>query len=302
MHRSGLVELDAVLSVARRGSFRAAAKELGMSTTAVSAAVAGLEARLRVRLFNRSTRSVALTEAGQRYVERVSPAVAEIHGAAEEIHSQPDTPAGTLRINAPAEAATMLFEPLLLEYLRRHPQMKLDIVSESRLVDIVAEGFDAGIRLAESVPQDMIAVPLTRDLRMRIVASPDYFARHGKPCTPDDLARHSAIRMRLAHGGIYRWELERRGQALQLDVPGRLILTEIQSMRRAACAGLGLALLSEWHIADDLAAGRLVSVLDDWCPPFPGLRLYYPGRRHLPAGLRALVDLIRELRPAAGFA
>lgn len=297
MRRSGFTELEAVLAVARRGSFRAAARELGMSTTAISAAVAGLEARLQARLFNRTTRSVALTEAGQRYVQRIAPALAEIHGAAEEIHSQPEAPAGTLRINAPSETVQMIFEPLLLEFLRRHPQMRLDIVTEPRLVDIVADGFDAGIRLAESVPQDMVALPISPDLRLVVVGSPAYFAEHGRPRTPDDLAQHQSIRLRLSHGGIYRWELERRGQSVLADPPGRVVLNEMPAIRAAACAGAGLAFLSEWHIADDLAAGRLLRVLEDWCPPFPGLRLYYPGRRHLPPGLKALVALIHELRP-----
>ncbi|WNG51486.1 LysR family transcriptional regulator [Archangium minus] len=294
MHRSGLIELETVLAVARHGSFRAAAKQLGMSTSAVSSAVAGLETRLKARLFHRTTRSVALTEAGQRYVQRIGPAVAEIRGANEEINSQPEAPSGTLRINAPGDAVKMIFEPLLLEYLHRYPRMKLDIVSESRLIDIVADGFDAGIRLAEAVPQDMVAVPLSKDLRMVVVGSPAYFAEHGKPRTPDDLTGHAAIRMRLAHGGLYRWELERRGEALEIDLPPRLILSDLHTLRQAARAGIGLAFLSEWHIADDLASGRLVTVLDDWCPSFPGLRLYYPRHRYVPAGLKALVELIRE--------
>ena len=185
MHRSGLTELEIVLAVARRQSFRAAARELGMSATAVSNAVAGLESRLNVRLFNRTTRSVALTEQGQRYVSRIAPALAEIQRAAEEIAAEPGNPMGTLRINAPRECVSLLFR-LFETYLQRYPQMRLDITTESRLIDIVSEGFDAGIRLAESVPQDMIAVALTPDARMLIVGSPDYFARHGTPSTPDD--------------------------------------------------------------------------------------------------------------------
>lgn len=294
MHRSGLIELETVLAVARHGSFRGAAKQLGMSTSAVSSAVAGLEARLEARLFHRTTRSVALTEAGQRYVQRIAPAVAEIRGANEEINSQPEAPAGTLRINVPPDVVLMIFEPLLLEYLNRHPRMNLDIVSESRLIDIVADGFDAGIRLAEAVPQDMVSVPLSEDLRMVIVGSPAYFAEHGKPRTPDDLTGHAAICMRLSHGGLSRWELERRGEALELGLPPRLVLNDQRSVVQAVRAGVGLAFVSEWHIADELASGRLVTVLDDWCPFFPGLRLYYPRHRYVPAGLKALVELIRE--------
>ncbi|UGB44261.1 LysR family transcriptional regulator [Frateuria edaphi] len=300
MHRSGLTELDAVLAVARRGSFRAAAKELGMSTSAVSNAVAGLEARLASRLFNRTTRSVALTEAGQRYVARIEPAVTEIRRASEEIHGDPSMPSGTLRLNTSAGAAQMIFDTLIVEFLQRHPQMKVDIVSEAKLVDIVALGFDAGIRLAESVPQDMVAVPLSPDLRMVVVGSPAYLAAHGVPQSPADLAGHQAVRMRLSHGGLHHWELERRGESVTVDVPGRVLLDDPLLMRQAARAGMGLAFLSEWHIRDELARGELIPVLQDWCPPFPGLRLYYPGHRHVPAGLRALIDLVRERAEASG--
>lgn len=293
MRRTGLVELDAVLAVSRRGSFRAAARELGMSTSALSAAVAALEQRLAVRLFHRSTRSVALTEAGQRYVARIGPAVAAIHGAGEEVHSAADAPAGTLRINAAPETTPMLM-PVLQAFLHQHPRMRLEVVTEARMVDIVAAGFDAGVRLAESVPQDMVAVPVGDDLRLVVAASPAYLATHGTPRSPDELARHAAIRLRLSHGGLYRWELERDGVALEVDPPGRLVLTEMRGVIAAARAGLGLAFLSEWHIAQDLAEGRLLRVLEDWCPRFPGLRLYHPGHRHVPAGLQALVQVIRE--------
>jgi DNA-binding transcriptional LysR family regulator len=266
-----------------------------MSTTAVSAAIAGLEKRLQARLFNRSTRSVALTEAGRRFVQRIAPAVDEIHSASDEINSESDLPTGTLRINAPVDMVQLIFAPILSEYLRRYPQVRVDIVTEARMIDIVADGFDAGIRLAESVPQDMIAVPITGDLRMVVTASPDYFAKHGKPQTPEDLSQHAAIRVRLSHGGLYRWELERRAQTMNIDVPPRLILDEHNSMRLAAIDGVGIAFLSQSHIAEDLAAGRLVTALDEWCPPFPGLRLYYPGHKHVRAALRALIDLVREL-------
>lgn len=296
MHRTGLTELEVILAVAHRQSFRAAARELGMSATAVSNAVAGLETRLKVRLFNRSTRSVALTEAGQRYVERIAPALAEIQRASEEISTQPDVPTGTLRINAPPETASLLFEPLLREYLQRYPQIRLDIATEARMVDIVAEGFDAGIRLAESVPQDMIAVPITTDVRMMIVGTPEYFATYGKPQSPDDLKNHHGVGMRMSHGGIYHWELERHQQKFAVNMPTRVVLSEIRAIHQAARSGIGLAFISEWFIREDLASGKLVSVLDEWCPYFDGLRLYYPGRRHPPAGLKALIDLIREIR------
>lgn len=296
MHRSGLTELDAVLAVAGRGSFRAAAKALGMSTSAVSHAVAGLESRLQARLFHRTTRSVALTEAGRRYVEQVAPAVAAIRMAAEEIHSDPDTPAGTLRINSSARAIAMFFQPVIVPFLQQHPQMRVEIVSNESLVDIVAEGFDAGVRLAEQVPQDMVAVPLGPDLRMVVVGSPAYLAEHGVPQSPTELTAHTCILSRMSHGGIHRWELERHGEALVPEIRGRLILDHMDTVADAAQAGLGLACLSEWHIAGPLHRGELVRVLDDWCPPFAGLRLYYPGHRHVPSGLRALVQQIRQSR------
>ncbi|NTX31022.1 LysR family transcriptional regulator [Burkholderia pyrrocinia] len=296
MHRTGMTELEVVLAVARRSSFRGAALELGMSTTAVSSAVAGLEARLKVRLFNRSTRSVSLTDAGQRYVERIAPALAEIRSAGEEAGTGPDTPSGTLRINAPQGAAHLLMEPLFYPYARRYPDVRIDIVSESRLIDIVAEGFDAGIRLAESVPQDMIAVALSRDTRMLVVATPDYLKRQGTPRHPRDLLKHQSIGMRMSHGGIYHWELERNGQKLQMDLPVRFALNEPSAIKQAILFGLGTGFVSEWFIDEELKTGALVPVLVPWCPSFGGLRLYYSGHRFVPARLRALIGLAHELR------
>jgi len=295
MHRTGMTELEVVLAVARRRSFRGAALALGMSTTAVSSAVAGLEARLKVRLFNRSTRSVALTDAGQIYVARVAPALAEIQSAGEEALTGASVPSGTLHINAPQGAATLLLAPLFSEYAQRYPQVRIDIVSEPRMIDIVAEGFDAGIRLAEAVPQDMIAVPLSPDTRMRVVASPDYLKRHGTPRHPRDLLKHQSIGMRMSHGGIYHWELERNGQKLQMDLRVRLALNETAAIKQAVLLGLGIGFISEWLIQEELASGALVPVLSTWCPSFGGLRLYYSGRRFVPARLRALIELIHEL-------
>ncbi|KHK49150.1 LysR family transcriptional regulator [Ralstonia sp. A12] len=299
MHRTGMTELEVVLAVARRNSFRGAAQELGMSTTAVSSAVAGLEARLKVRLFNRSTRSVALTDAGRRYVERIAPALAEIQSAGEEASTGPNIPSGTLRINAPHGAAFLLLEPLFYQYAQRHPQVRIDIVTESRMIDIVADGFDAGIRLAESVPQDMIAVPLSRDIRMLVVATPDYLKRNGSPEHPRDLLGHQSIGMRMSHGGIYQWELEHNGQKLQMDLPVRMVLNELAAIKQAVLLGLGIGFISEWFIEEELKSGALVPVLEPWCPPFGGLRLYYSGHRFVPARLRALIDLIHALRLAA---
>jgi DNA-binding transcriptional LysR family regulator len=299
MLKTGLTEFDAVVAVARLGSFRAAATELGMSSSALSHAVAALEARLGIRLFNRTTRSVSATDAGEQFIARVAPALAEIGGAIEGINSHRDTPAGTLRINTSAGAARMILTPIILDYMRRYPDMNVVLVTEGRLVDIVGHGFDAGIRIAEAVPQDMIAVPIGGDIRMVVVGSPDYFDTRDMPAVPADLLRHHCIRARMATGAIWHWEFERRGETVEVDVPGSLTLDEMTLMLEATLAGAGLAYLNEWAVRDHVTEGRLVPVLEEWSPPYPGLCLYYPGRRHVPAGLRALIELIRE-RNVAG--
>ncbi len=296
MRSSGLMELDAVLSVARHRNFRAAAIDLGMSRSALSHAIAALEAKLGVRLFHRTTRSVSLTEAGEQFVAGIAPAVADIRGAMEMAGSHRETPTGTLRLNTSTGAAKQMMRPIILEYLHRYPDMTVDIVTENKLIDIVVEGFDAGVRLADLVPQDMIAVPAGSDLRFAVVGSPAYFERYPKPRNPADLLKHRCIRMRLPSGAIYHWEFERHGEEIKIDVNGPLILDEPQLMLDAACEGVGVAYLSEGYVAAHLEAGTLMRVLKEWTPPFPGLCLYYPGHRHLPSGLRALVNLIREQR------
>jgi len=293
--RSGLTEFEAVLAVARLGSFRAAAAEMEMSTSALSQSVASLEARLGTRLFHRTTRSVRLTEAGERFVADLAPAVAGIRDAVDRAGEEATTPSGTLRLNSSTGAARWLMLPLLIPYLQRYPNVHLDLVTEERMIDIVREGFDAGFRTVDTVPGDMIAVPLGPPIRFAVVGSPAYFAVHGRPKTPADLAGHRCIRARMPAGHIYHWEFERHGEAISIDVEGQLTLGQPDLMREAARAGLGLTYLTEFNIAEDLAAGTLERVLDDWTPPFDRLCLYYPGRRHVPAALRALIDLIREM-------
>lgn len=292
--QSGLTELDAVLMVARRGKFRTAALELGVSTTALSNAVGKLERTLGVRLFNRTTRSVSLTEAGQRFVAHVAPAVQDIHEAMEVARSQQAVPSGTLRINAFPTAAREIFSSLVLPFLRVHPQVHIDIVTEGRLVDIVAGGFDLGVRSADLVPADMIAIPLGVGRRSVVVGTPSYLKTHGTPLIPQDLAGHSCLRVRLPDGAIYRWPFEKDGQSVHIDVQGPITLDEASLARTAALASVGLTLAMESDVRDDIEAGRLVRVLEDWTPTRSPLSLYYPSRRNPTAAFKAFVDFARR--------
>lgn len=299
MQKDSLTEFEVVLAVARRQGFRPAAVELEMSTSAVSNAVAGLEARMGVRLFHRTTRSVSLTEAGRAFVDRITPAVAQIQEAVSAAGDRAGPPTGTLRINSSLGAALMVFQPVLAEFLRRHPGMTLDIVTEGRMVDIVADGFDAGLRLAPQVPRDMIRVQIGRPLRMVVVGSPDYFERHGTPAKPADLAHHACLRARMPSGLPSPWEFLRSKRAkvaspMTVEVPGPMVLDSAMLMLEGARAGLGLAQVAEWYVEADIASGRLLRVLDDWAAPLPALCLYYSGHRHVPAGLRALIEVIHE--------
>ncbi|MBX5104463.1 LysR family transcriptional regulator [Rhizobium lentis] len=294
MTRSVLADLDAVLSIARHGSFRAAALELGMSTTAMSNVIGKLEQRLGIRLFNRTTRSVSLTEAGQSFVERVGPAMTDIHDAMLAAQSLQATPSGTLRINTFASAAREVIVPLVLSFLRRHPQVHIDLVTEGRLVDIVAGGFDIGIRPADLVPSDMIAISLGLPRRHVVVASPDFLRSHGRPNVPADLHRFRCIRARLPNQAMFRWRFEKEGTALQIDVQGAITLDEPSLVRIAAQNGIGLGYVMEADVREDISAGRLVSVLDDWTPPLAPLCLYYPGRKNPPAAFSAFIQAARE--------
>jgi DNA-binding transcriptional LysR family regulator len=294
MAKASLVELEAVAAVARMGGFRAAARDLGMSSSALSHAIAALEERLGVRLFNRTTRSVALSLEGERFVAEIAPALAAIDGAIEQAAEQGGEPTGTLRINMALGAAHMFLTPIFLEYVRRYPRVELEITTEGALVDVTGQGFDAGIRLAEAVPPDMIAVPILPEIRSLVVGAPAYFEVWGMPEVPADLNRHRCIRARMASGKLYRWEFERRGEVILIDAPGALTLDESSLMVEAALAGAGLTYLAEPIIAAHIAAGRLMAVLEDWTPPYPGPCLYFAGRRHVPPRLRALIDLVRE--------
>ncbi|WP_454812368.1 LysR substrate-binding domain-containing protein [Labrys neptuniae] len=288
-----LFALTVFLSVAAHRSFRAAAIELDVTPSAVSHSIKSLEQRLDVRLFNRTTRSVSLTDAGVRLAATLRPAVSSIAEALQVVDDYREIPSGTVRINSSEGAIRLVLLPVLARFARDYPQVHLVIVSDGRLSDVVADGFDAGIRLAEAVPQDMIAVRLTETARFAAVASPDYFAAHGRPAVPQDLHRHACIRFRFESGAIYRWEFERHGMTETINVTGPLTLTDQPLMVEAAIQGIGIAFVPDHLVVGALADGRLERVLDEWCPAFPGLCLYYPGHRHVSSGLRALIAAIR---------
>jgi DNA-binding transcriptional LysR family regulator len=294
MSRAGIPELTAFMAIADARSFRGAARALEVTPSALSHAMRGLEARLGVRLFNRTTRSVALTEHGEQLLRRVRPALADLDDAVAEIASARDRPSGSLRISCAESGALPLVRHVLPGFLATYPDIRIEFVVDGRLVDIVADGFDAGIRLLESVPRDMIAVRFGPDMRMVAVASPQYLAQHGKPKAPHDLLQHRCIRFRFDSGTIYRWDLERRGKSANVDVPGQLTLGNTTLKIEAAVAGIGIAWVPEDQAAEHLAAGRLERVLADWSPYFPGLCLYYPANRHPPNALRLFAQAVRE--------
>ena len=299
MIKPTLADLQAFMAVAARRSFVQAAGELGVSRSALSHAMRGLEADLGVRLLHRTTRSVSLTEAGERLLSRLRPTLSELDHVLDEVSRDDGEVRGSLRINGSEGAIRHLLRTIVPSFLAKYPLMELDLVADGRLIDIVAEGFDAGVRLGESLHQDMIAVRVSEDIRFVAVASPRYLRQFGRPESPDDLNAHRCIRQRLASGKRYRWEFARHGQALTLDPPGALTLDSNTLMVEAAIDALGIAYVPEHYALEALARKRLVVVLDDWCPAIPGLFLYFPGSRHIPAGLRALVALLREPKPGS---
>ena len=294
MRRHSLIELEAVLAIVRCGSFRAAALDLGMSTTAISNAVGKLERELAVRLFNRTTRSVSLTHAGRIFVAQIKPALEDIQKAMNTARSQQETPSGTLRINAFATAAREIMAPLVLAYLQRYPQVHIDLVTEGRLVDVVAAGFDLGVRSADLVPSDAIAIPMGKMRRLAVAASPAFFENKSIPQVPQELLAYPCIRGRLPNGALLRWRFEKDGEELHLDVEGPITLDEASLARIAATNGVGIGYFMEADVREDIAAGRLVRILEDWTPPLVPLCLYYSNRRNPSAAFQAFVALARE--------
>jgi DNA-binding transcriptional LysR family regulator len=285
--------LTAFAAVAEERSFTKAAARLGVSTSALSHAMRGLEERLGVRLLARTTRSVAPTEAGEQLLAQVGPALGDIRTALDGIGRLRERPAGRLRVVMPRLAASMVLLPRLARFAREYPDVVLDVTTDSGPVDIVAARFDAGIDIGEFIQRDMVAVRVSADQRAAIVASPAYFKAHPKPRKPQDLLQHRCIGCR--HGtALYRWEFEKGGKEVTVGPPGPVVLDDVDLMVRAALDGVGIAFTFEEQVASLLARRRLVRVLEDWCPPWPGYFIYYPSRRHQPPGLSALIETLRH--------
>lgn len=291
--RPTLLELTALATVYRLRNFRKAADELEVSPSTLSHIIRDLETRLGARLFNRTTRSVSPTESGERLVTRVGPLLSELDSALREVSDAKDQPRGVLRLTASDTVAMMLVESVIPVFLQSYPEMSVDLVAEAAFVDIVAEGFDAGFRLGEAVPLDMIAIHVGGPSRMLAVASPAYLLDRELPVVPDDLARHNCIRSRTPAGRSYRWEFERDGHTHTVEVGGQLTLNRTEHMLKAALSGMGIAFVPEIMATPYLGSGQLRTILEEWCPPYPGIYLYYPGRRLLPPGLRAFIEILK---------
>ncbi|MBD9469632.1 LysR family transcriptional regulator [Pseudoxanthomonas sp. PXM01] len=291
MARPDIANLNTALWVARHRNFRRAAAELGMSPSAVSHAISDLEDRLGVRLFNRTTRSVSLTPAGEEFIHRVEPALQQLALALEAMNQHRETPSGRIRLNTSVGGAHLLLAPILLPFLALYPEVQVELALDDGLIDIVDHEFDIGARLIESVPKDMVAVLCSPPLRLVAVASPAYVAAHGAPHVPEDLLGHACFRLRFPNGGIYKWEFSKDGVTKEIDVRGQLTLSGHHDLAlQGAIAGHGVALVAEHVARPHLERAALVTLLDDWTPPFPGLALFYPPGRPITAALRAFID------------
>ena len=297
--------LRAFRAIAEHGSFTRAAAALDVTASALSQTLRQLESQLGTRLLHRTTRRVGLTEAGQELLQRISPALKELDAAMDALRQHGDRPAGLLRLTVPDVVAIALLDPLLGEFMARWPDVRLDIHVDNGLSDLIAEGFDAGIRLGERLQRDMVAVPVSGPLRSVVVGSPAYFARHGRPTQPRELEAHDCINFRQASSrALYRWEFAHKsgphkGRWFELPVDGRLTVNHVPLAVRAAIEGTGLACVLEPFARESLADGRLESVLDEWLPPFDGFHLYYPSRFQVPPKLRVFIDFLRESRQTA---
>ena len=296
MKAPSAADLSTFLSVATHLNFSRAAVELGLTPSALSHSVRTLENRLGVRLFNRTTRSVGLTEAGERLFARLKPAFRDIDDALEDLNSFRDKPSGNLRITAGRQAAELVVLPLAARFLEAYPDVKLEIVADDGLVDVVAAGFDAGVRFGARLEADMVSLPIGAYMRSVAVASPAFFERHAVPQKPEDLHGLPCIRHRFPSGTLYRWEFERGGIAQEIEIDGPLTLGDVSLMVGPALQGVGIAYIFEDMVKAQIADGSLIQVLGDWCPYYPGLHLYYPSRRHVPATLKAFIEFARDAR------
>ena len=293
MDNDDLNVLAAFLAVAEERSFTRAARRLGVSPSALSHAIRGLEERIGVRLLARTTRSVAPTDAGETLMARLRPALGDIREALDQLVGLRDRPAGRIRLLVSPLASTLVLAPRIGPFVEAYPDVVLEITTQAEPVDLVAAGFDAGIQLGEYVARDMIAVRVSPDQRAAIVGSPRYFETHTRPVSPRDLPNHRCINFRRGSSGLYRWEFEKDGQSLSVAVSGSVVVDSADLLIRSAVDGAGLAFGFEAHVAPHLENGVLVRVLEDWCPPFPGYFLYYPSRRQQPAALSALIETLR---------
>lgn len=290
-------DLLAFVTVAREGSFTKAAGLLGVSQSALSHAVGGLEKRLDVRLLNRTTRSVSPTEAGERLMNSIAPKLSEIDQELELINEFKLRPAGTIRITAAEHAVNTILWPKVRDLLLEYPDINVEISVNYGFVDIVSERFDAGIRLGESLDQNMIAVPISPQMRMAVVATPDYWRKKGKPSTPHELVEHNCINIRFpTYGGVYAWEFEKDDKVINVNVKGQVVMTSTQSRLNASLDGLGITYVPEDLVQDHLKNGHLERVLEDWCPPFDGYYLYYANRQLSSPAFKLLVDALRYQR------
>ncbi|RZJ44141.1 MAG: LysR family transcriptional regulator [Brevundimonas sp.] len=295
MRRENVNDLIAFVEVARESSFTKAAAKLGVSQSALSYTVRTLEARIGLQLLTRTTRSVSLTEAGERLFRSIGPRLDEIDLEVTAITELRDKPAGTVRITSVEHAAETILWPALAPLLREYPDVNVEIITDYQLVDIVAGRFDAGVRLGEQVDKDMVAVKIGPGFQMAVVATPEYLATRPHPKTPQDLAAHDCIGLRLpTHGGLYAWDFRKKSQAVEVRIQGRAVFNTILMMRNAALEGLGLAYLPEDRVEADIASGRLVRVLQDWCAPLPGYHLYYTTRRRPSPAFALVVDALRR--------
>jgi len=295
MARDTISDLSTFLVVARERSFTKAAAKLGLSPSALSHTIRLLEERLGVRLLTRTTRSVSLTDAGERLLQAVRPQFEEINAALSQLTELRDKPAGTVRITAGEHAAEKVLWPAVERLLPDYPDIKVEIVVDNGLTDIVAERYDAGVRLGEQVDKDMVAIRIGPEMRMAVVGAPSYFEGRVKPLTPQDLTAHACINLRLpTYGGFYAWEFEKDGRELRVRVDGPLAFNVSRMALNAARRGAGLAFLLEDHVREEIADGRLIRVLSDWCPPFSGYHLYYPSRRQLSPAFAVLMDALRN--------